>query len=67
MEAVALFATCNTQWRYAFSGVRIGLDYAGVEAVIRLHELETDSETFSKLQILEHALIKVDRDNHAKD
>jgi len=65
-DAIALFIACGTQWRYAFSGARTGLDYAGVESVVRLHGLEIDGETFSKIQILEQTLIAVDREQHAK-
>ena len=66
VDAIALFAAASTQWRYAFSGVRTGLDYSGVESMIRMHGIDPDSETFSKIQILERELIAVDRENHAE-
>jgi hypothetical protein len=47
-------------------GIRTGLDYQGVESLIRLQGFDVSPETFSKLQLLEHALIKVEQEKHAE-
>lgn len=55
-----MFLSCQTQWRHAAMGQRTGLDYAGVEAVMRVHAVEDISGTFQRLQVLERATLNVD-------
>jgi len=66
MEAAALLISLDTQWNYSATGMRIGLNYAGVEAMVRLHDMKMDSETFSKIQILERELIVIGQEKNAK-
>lgn len=47
-------------------GSRTGLDYQGVEIVSRIHGIDLSTELFSKIQLLERAVIKIDQENHAK-
>ncbi len=55
-----IFLACRTQWRMlagATSLVRLGLDYAGVEVVLRLHRVKNQqaAQIFNELQHMEFA------------
>lgn len=53
--ALSVFLACRTQWRSSFESFT-GLDYAGVEALIRLRRLVPRPrvpEVMAELQILE--------------
>ncbi len=54
-EAVRVFLACRTQWRVGFDGPT-GLDYTGVESLIRMRRLVQRArvpEVLAELQILE--------------
>ena len=54
-DAFALFVQCRTQWRAGFGGAT-GLDYAGVEALIRMRRLVPRPrlpDVLGELQVLE--------------
>jgi len=65
-EAVQVFSACSTQWRQTFSGLRSGLDYSAVETLMRLYDVQDKPDVFQRIQILERALIEVDRERHAE-
>ena len=64
LPAVELYLRCQTQWVYSGMGQRTRLDYAGVDVVAR--RIEADNETFEDLQIIERALLSVDREKAEK-
>lgn len=54
-DVLTLFLACRTQWRTGFAGV-IGLDYAGVESILRMRRLVPRArvpEVIAELQIIE--------------
>lgn len=54
-EVLGVFLACRTQWRSGFSGA-VGLDYAGVEALVRMRRLVPRArmpEVIAELQVLE--------------
>jgi hypothetical protein len=54
-DAFGLFIQCNTQWRYGSSGIT-GLDYSGVEALIRMRRLvprQRLPDVLAELRVLE--------------
>lgn len=53
------FLRCSTQWNYAgMAGVRVGLNYPGVETVLRLALPEAErAEVFAGLQVMEYAAV----------
>lgn len=59
---VEAFIRCQTQWVYGAMGGVVGLNYVGVEVVLRQYNV-TDPEVFPGLQIMELAALKVM--NHA--
>lgn len=60
VEAVNLFHACETQWQYAGRGVRVGLNYAAIEATMRMRETKDPQTVFEKLQILEWEVLNID-------
>ncbi len=56
---VRTFIRCATQWNYAgMAGVRVGLNYPGVDAVLRLALPEAErAEVFAGLQVMEYAAV----------
>lgn len=57
-ETVLAFLACSTQWRTGMAGPT-GLDYAGVEALLRLNGYagKERRELFEGLQIMEQAAL----------
>ena len=58
--AFGIFLACRTQWRVGGLGGAIGLDYAGVEALIRMRRLvprQQLPEVMGDLQVLESATL----------
>jgi len=49
---------CQTQWRVSPLGRPLGLDYTGVEAVMRMHGKACDSALFAQLQVMEFAALE---------
>ncbi|WP_354555866.1 DUF1799 domain-containing protein [Rhizobium aquaticum] len=65
-DSVMAFLACDTQWRVVALPSRlswIGLDYAGVDVVLR--RFEFPSSVFSDLQVMEHAALSVLEGNSA--
>lgn len=61
MAALALFLACRTQWRIlpGFNrNVYLGLDYAGVKAVMELHR-QTGRALFLTIQAMEQAALEI--------
>mgnify|MGYP001413433191 CR=1 FL=1 len=60
-SVLELFCACSTQWRVAPMGGLIGLDYAGVEAAMRMRRLpEPDwPELLADLQVMEREALAV--------
>lgn len=55
-----MFFACGTQWVHAgMAGGRVGLNYSGVEAVLRLLAIPPERHTalFTGLQIMERAAL----------
>lgn len=69
-QSLGVFAACRTQWRMGFDGPT-GLDYAGVEALIRMRRLVPRPrvpEVLAELQILEdETLAEWRRQRQAKE
>jgi len=56
-ETVMMFMRVQTQWRYGFAGPT-GLDYAAVEAAMRMVRAEKTDDLFTGIQIMEVAALK---------
>lgn len=61
LEALSLYDAVRTQWRRSASGLVTGLDYAGVEALLRIQGSRGAArrELFEQLRIMERATIEV--------
>lgn len=60
---VQLFMLLQTQWKYAGNGVAVGLDYTGVDVVMRRRQIDDpDGELFAGLQEMEFAALEAVRD-----
>lgn len=54
------YLACSTQWRYAASGHRVGMDYPGVEAALRLQGVTRERKRrrlFQGIRVIEGALL----------
>lgn len=58
-ETALCFLACSTQWRVAGMGGVLGLDYGGVEVVMRQRKVGDTSVMFGKLQAMESAALGV--------
>ena len=70
VPAVLLYLACDTQWRYAgMNGVPVGLDYAGVRAVMDLQAVPQEERPglFADLQTLEQAQLQVSHQRLAQE
>jgi hypothetical protein len=63
--ALVWWLAAQTQWRIGVNGPQ-GLDYAGVEALIRLRGDAPDPERFAALQICERAALTALRDKRER-
>lgn len=59
-EAVLAFIACGTQWRrLAVAPYRLaGLDYAALEAVLRLRRVKDRRDVFERVRVLEQAVLQ---------
>ncbi|MES2207295.1 MAG: DUF1799 domain-containing protein [Pseudomonadota bacterium] len=60
-HSVDLFFSLATQWRWTAVGMGascLGLDYAGVDAVMRMQRIKQRKEIFTDIQIMEAAALK---------
>jgi len=63
-DAVRLLCGSATQWRTAgMSGLRVGLDYAGVAIVAQAHGIAIDAGLMARLQVVEVEALKVWAEN----
>lgn len=58
-DALELFLRLQTQWKTGAMGGIFGLDYAGLEAVMRMLGIEQKEEMFAKIQVMEFAALPV--------
>jgi len=61
-DTVIFFSRLSTQWRIAVGmggGHYLGLDYSGVEAVMRLENIQKKKTLFADLQIMEREALTV--------
>lgn len=59
-ETVMAFMACQTQWVRNWRGGFDGLNYTGVDVVIRRRKLKEDpDEVFARLQVMERAALEV--------
>lgn len=61
-QSLLAFLACETQWRVALGmagAVWLGLDYAGVDVVLRHRSLNDPDRVFADLQIMESAALAV--------
>jgi len=56
--AVEMFLRCQTQWRVSMSGV-CGFDYAAVQWVFKLYEVEDPAAVLLDLQVMEFEAVKI--------
>lgn len=54
-----MFLACETQWRTGAAGGALGLDYAALEAVLRLLKTEATPDLFGDLRAMEYAALEV--------
>jgi len=67
VKALNLYNDCSTQWNINANGFLVGLNYQGVESVMRLQSVKENEKPFlfSQLQVLETATIN-ERNNKTK-
>ena len=65
-QSVLFFFALQTQWKIGGMGGYIGLDYAGVEAAMRLNEIPRSKRKalFADIHIMEAAAMKVLNKKH---
>lgn len=61
-----IYIACQTQWMHRESGARTGLNYPAVEVVLRAMGINDNGESFFKLQVVEHEMVRVDLEREAK-
>ena len=54
-----MFVACQTQWRSGPMGGVLGLDYPGVESVMRMKRVKDKPAMFEDLRVMELAALKV--------
>lgn len=59
VDTVALFLCLQTQWRVGPMGGYLGLEYPGVQAVLRLKRVKDSPGVFAHLQAMEAAALPV--------
>jgi hypothetical protein len=59
--AVQVWVRAQTQWRMGMGGVT-GMDYSGVEMVMRQMKIEDAPDCFGRIQVLEAATLKIIED-----
>ena len=67
-NAVYAWLRCETQWRVVATGtavIRLGLDYTGVDVVLRRMGLADPDAVFADLGVMEMAALKVLREGAA--
>lgn len=59
MQSVEVFLACATQWRLDTAGGPIGLDYAAVQAVMRMLGIDDVRQVFADVQVMEAEVLRV--------
>lgn len=59
VAAVNVFNRCGTQWKRHPNGKISGLDYPGVETVMRRRGVADENHVFDKIQIMEEEAINI--------
>jgi hypothetical protein len=54
-----MFLRLFSQWRIGPMGGFLGLEYAGVETLLRIERVRRRAEMFAKLQVMERAALPV--------
>lgn len=62
VEPVSVFIACQHQWRRDMRGNRLSLEYPALESAMRMMDIENVKDTFTKLQTLESAVLKVEEE-----
>ncbi len=57
-DAVGLFMACQTQWRQDAAGGPTGLDYAALEAVMRMHKVKDKRAMLGDIRAMEYAALE---------
>lgn len=67
LDAVRLYGRAHTLWRTDARGFLVGLDYAGLAALLRMAGVKRGcrGEVFEKLQTIERAVLDVVREKQA--
>lgn len=58
-RALDAFMAVRRQWKYGPMGGVLGLDYQGVEAVLRMRKIKIDAELLDDLAIMEGGAMEV--------
>lgn len=66
IEAVNVFHACDTQWRFAGNGIRMGLEYPAVSTVMALRETENKKDVFHSLKIMEAEVLTIELERREK-
>lgn len=64
VHTLGLFRACHTQWRVGAMGGVLGLDYAGVEVVLRMMRVKKRNQVFGDLQVMEAAALPILNERH---
>ena len=65
-EVVEMFMRLQTQWHYSGMGQMTGLNYASVEALLRIYRKKKPRELLDDLQVMELAALRVVREQEKK-
>jgi len=57
--ALRTFFALSTQWRVGPLGDKLGLDYQGVRAAMRMMKIKDQAAMFEDLRVMERAALKV--------
>lgn len=58
-KALHAFLVCRRQWRVGPMGGVLGLDYAGIESLLRMNRIEISPELLADLDVMEGAAMDV--------
>lgn len=58
-KSVLFFLACATQWNVAGMGGYTGMNYPGIESVMRIRRIKDRAALFEDLQVMEFAALEV--------
>ena len=64
MRAIKALLAVRRQWRVAPMGGFLGLDYPGVEAVLRMRRVKVDADLMDDLAVIEDAALEIFNEKH---